>query len=193
MIKLNNICKTFENNGAEKIILDNVTFSINTEKFSCIIGNNGQGKTTLAKMLAGIEKVDSGSIESNNLNIVYFNQDSINDINKYETVLDYLLSYHENYWEIEIILKDIFSFTLEYNKKSKDFSQGQKQLICLITKLSNTSNFVILDEPTNHLDMETINKLIDYLKKNASLQPRKFDSCPMRQQMRQIYGSCANR
>ena len=164
MIKLNNICKTFENNGAEKIILDNVTFSINTEKFSCIIGNNGQGKTTLAKMLAGIEKVDSGSIESNNLNIVYFNQDSINDINKYETVLDYLLSYHENYWEIEIILKDIFSFTLEYNKKSKDFSQGQKQLICLITKLSNTSNFVILDEPTNHLDMETINKLIDYLK-----------------------------
>lgn len=62
MLELKNITFTVEENGKEKIIIDNLSYKVETNKFTVITGPNGGGKSTLAKLIAGIEKPTSGRI-----------------------------------------------------------------------------------------------------------------------------------
>lgn len=62
MLELKNITFAVEENGREKIIIDNLSYKVETNKFTVITGPNGGGKSTLAKLIAGIEKPTSGRI-----------------------------------------------------------------------------------------------------------------------------------
>ena len=62
MLELKNISFSVEENGKEKLIIDNISYKIETNKFTVITGPNGGGKSTLAKLIAGIEKPTSGQI-----------------------------------------------------------------------------------------------------------------------------------
>lgn len=62
MLELKNITFAVEENGKEKIIIDNLSYKVETNKFTVITGPNGGGKSTLAKLIAGIEKPTSGRI-----------------------------------------------------------------------------------------------------------------------------------
>lgn len=62
MLELKNISFSVEENGREKLIIDNISYKIETNKFTVITGPNGGGKSTLAKLIAGIEKPTSGQI-----------------------------------------------------------------------------------------------------------------------------------
>jgi len=69
MLELKNISKHFEG----QVAVDNVTLTLNKKEILCITGGNGSGKTTLFNIITGFEKVDSGSILFNNINITNLN------------------------------------------------------------------------------------------------------------------------
>jgi ATPase subunit of ABC transporter with duplicated ATPase domains len=175
MITTKNLTLNFD--SSPKPIINNLNINIDQKVNTCLVGVNGQGKSTLAKLLASLVKADSGTINTEGLIIKYYNQDSINEITNYDTIIDYLLSVYDNYWEIEDVLQKSFGFEIEYDKLTSTLSQGQKQLISLVANITYAkinNQYLILDEPTNHLDMGIIDKLKNILILNKTLE-RKGD------------------
>lgn len=161
IITVSNLCKIVGNE--KKVLFENINFSIDKQKNTILIGNNGQGKSTLAKIIAGKELFERGTISTNE-NISYFDQDTVNNLGNFNTVYDYLASKTENYWEVEEILMSKFNFEINFDQEINNLSQGQKQLLTLVTEIHSKNDFIILDEPTNHLDIDTIENLINYLR-----------------------------
>ncbi len=131
-----------------------------------IIGNNGTGKTTLLKVLAGLEDPDEGSIrKSPLLKISYLSQNI--EANEELTVFDEAkrgagkkmddLQEHE----VKTILAKL-GF-LDFQAQVKDLSGGQKRRLALASALIRPADLLILDEATNHLDGEMILWLEKYL------------------------------
>ena len=157
-----------------KKVLENVNFIIEQGKNVAIIGNNGSGKSILAKTILGFYKYD-GNIYINNHNIKGLNKE---DIRKYvELILgeSYMFSgsilenikldYEASMEQIEEatvncnIKEDIDKFNKGYNtligEKGAKLSGGQKQRICVARSLVSNKPILILDESFNKLDNET--------------------------------------
>lgn len=149
----------------DKKLLDNVSFSVTDSNKVGIVGINGTGKTTLLKLILGLEKPLSGTIiKSGGMKINYLPQNPIFDINK--SILDIVLedSTKEHpileYEAKSILTKLGFK---DYNITTAYFSGGQKKRLALAKVLLSYCDFLILDEPTNHLDNEMILWLEKYL------------------------------
>lgn len=149
----------------DKKLLDNASFSVTDSNKVGIVGVNGTGKTTLLKLILGLEKPLTGSvIKSGGMKINYLPQNPVFDINK--SILDIVLedSTKEHpilEYEAKSILTKL-GFT-DYNITTAYFSGGQKKRLALAKVLLSYCDFLILDEPTNHLDNEMILWLEKYL------------------------------
>ena len=131
-----------------------------------VIGLNGTGKTTLLKILAGIESPDSGDIKRGKLvKISYLDQET--DINVDLTVLEYVCNQDikKGYNPHEYEAKDILGRlgVIELDKPISNLSGGLKKRIEIARAILNESELLILDEPTNHLDQDSIIWLEQYL------------------------------
>ncbi len=151
----------------DKKLLDNVSFSVTDDNKVGIVGINGTGKTTLLKLILGLEKPLTGNIiKSGGMKINYLPQDPSFDVDK--SILDIVLedSTKEHpileYEAKSILTKLGFS---DYNITTSYFSGGQKKRLALAKVLLSYCDFLILDEPTNHLDNEMILWLEKYLMK----------------------------
>lgn len=167
---------------ANKKVLENVNFIIEQGKNVAIIGNNGSGKSILAKTILGFYKYD-GNIYINNHNIKGLNKE---DIRKYvELILgeSYMFSgsilenikldYEASMEQIEEatascnIKEDIYRFNEGYNtligEKGAKLSGGQKQRICVARSLVSNKPILILDESFNKLDNETQKNVLSNL------------------------------
>ena len=167
---------------ANKKVLENVNFIIEQGKNVAIIGNNGSGKSILAKTILGFYKYD-GNIYINNHNIKGLNKE---DIRKYiELILgeSYMFSgsilenikldYEASMEQIEEatascnIKEDIDRFNEGYNtligEKGAKLSGGQKQRICVARSLVSNKPILILDESFNKLDNETQKNVLSNL------------------------------
>ena len=159
---------TFENTSfkyIERKILDNVSFSISdTEKIG-VVGVNGTGKTTMLKLILGIEQPISGKIIKNGgMRINYLEQDPkfdesmslfdiiMKDSTKDNPILDY---------EVNSILSKL-GFD-DSSIKPVNFSGGQRKRLAIAKVLVTPCDILILDEPTNHLDNALILWLEKYL------------------------------
>ncbi len=159
---------TFENvtfKYIERKILDSVSFSItDTDKIG-IVGVNGTGKTTLIKLILGIEKPNSGNIiKTGGIRINYLEQEPVFDENM--SLLDIIMSEST----VEFPIKDYEAKSilskLGFKDSSitvKNFSGGQLKRLALARVLVVPCDILILDEPTNHLDNELIMWLEKYL------------------------------
>lgn len=149
----------------EKMLLDQVSFSItDTDKIG-VIGINGTGKSTLLKLILGLEKPVSGEIlKSGGMKINYLPQNPTFSEDK--TILDIVLEDStkehpiEEYEAKSILTKLGF---LDFTLTTKYFSGGQKKRLALAKVLLTYCDFLLLDEPTNHLDNEMILWLEKYL------------------------------
>ncbi len=161
ILSFEDVCFTY----SFKPILDHVNLVINEKEKWGIVGQNGVGKSTLLRMMVGLEKPDSGEVNLlRKYKISYCPQNSEFDEDKtiYDTVLSYMTEKTEEY-QIQAILNKL-GFT-DYNQKVGILSGGQKKRVALAISLIRNADVYFLDEPTNHLDQDMIIWLEKYLAK----------------------------
>lgn len=156
IVNIEQISKVF----GEKVIFDNASFGIQEGDKIGIIGINGTGKTTLLRMIAGLEEPDAGQIvQRNGLKIAWLPQEPRFPENV--TVRSWVASCQEQ-WKVESILTRLE--ITEYDIPVEKLSGGQKRKLALAGTLAGDGELLIMDEPTNHLDEQMILWLEDYLK-----------------------------
>ncbi len=166
VIEANNLTKAYE----DKILFNDLSFKIPPGSIIGVIGGNGAGKTSLFKILAGIEKPDDGEIRTGDtVKIAYVDQERENlngDLTVWEEISD---------GRNETILLGTrqvasrsycarFNFTgSDQQKKVKDLSGGERNRVQLAKILKSGANVLLLDEPTNDLDVNTMRALEEAL------------------------------
>lgn len=165
ILTLENITKSY----GERKLFDQASFYLQEGEKVGVIGINGTGKSTLLKMMAGLEEPDEGTVtKANNMVIRFLSQQPV--FAPGETVLESVLKGNvtsENKWSIESDAKSMLTKLGVYNfsQKCEELSGGQKKRLALVAALLSPSDILILDEPTNHLDNQMSDWLEDYLKK----------------------------
>lgn len=162
VLNLEHISKIF----GEKVIFDDISCGIHDGDKIGIIGINGTGKTTLLKMIAGLESPDDGQvIMQNGLRVTYLPQNP--EFPEGATVLSYVAGNADMDWNTESEAKTILTRLgiLDFDEPVVHLSGGQKKRVALAAVLVNPADVLILDEPTNHLDNEMATWLEDYLNK----------------------------
>lgn len=163
MIQINNISKTF----GSQVLFEDVSIKINPGEKVGLVGRNGEGKTTLLKIILQQEHYDTGSIDiPKNYTIGHVNQ---NIEFKHSTVLEEVSSALPEYekdsvWKCEKVLSGLGFSEDDFQKDPKLFSGGFQVRINLAKILSAEPNMLLLDEPTNYLDIVSIRWLISFLK-----------------------------
>jgi ATP-binding cassette subfamily F protein 3 len=132
-----------------------------------LIGANGKGKSTLLRMVAGVEPFDGERIEGHNVKDAFYAQHQLEALNLEHTVLEEMNYCGSGKTELELrTLLGCFLFSGEdVDKKIKVLSGGEKARVALAKTIVSKANFLLLDEPTNHLDMHSVDLLIEALNK----------------------------
>lgn len=142
----------------EKQVFDEVNFFVNRGEKIALVGQNGQGKTTLAKILTGAIKDYSGSYKlGHNVNIGYFAQNQEEVLSSNKTVLQEAEDAASE--EMRPRVRDLlgaFLFQGEaVEKKTSVLSGGERNRLALCKLLLRPFNTLVMDEPTNHLDIQS--------------------------------------
>ena len=169
-VELINITKKY----GEQEVLN--SFSLDIEKGEClaIMGESGSGKSTIAKIIIGLEKPNSGEVKIFDKDIEFLFQDSYNALNPRMTVED--LIYEPLQFSTDIDVKDKREFILELLKQVElapelltrrrdELSGGQLQRVCLARALSTKPQIMIFDESLSGLDPLVQDKILDLLYK----------------------------
>ncbi|MEG0695329.1 MAG: ABC-F family ATP-binding cassette domain-containing protein [Erysipelotrichaceae bacterium] len=152
----------------EKLILNDVSFSMDEKDKIGIIGVNGTGKTTFLKILLGSEHYDEGNIiKKNGLKIHYLPQSPVfeKDLDVLTQTLNQVQAKDKNVklFEVKRILTKLGLD--DFDKKISLLSGGQAKRLALACALVTPCDLLILDEPTNHLDNDMIAFLEAFLRK----------------------------
>ncbi len=165
-LAIKNINKKF----SKKIVLKNVSFTVNTGEIVALVGRNGSGKTTLLKILSGIYSQDSGEIvieDASSKNIKkqliyipdrfdYFKNSKIKRVYGF-----YKLAYEnfdEQYFKIELE-----KVKLSETSKLSELSKGQLAIFSLILGISCRTKFIFLDEPLDGIDVINTKMIVNYI------------------------------
>ena len=164
LINVEDITKSY----TDSLLFDHASFSLQEGEKVGIIGINGTGKTTLLRMLAGLEEPDEGKITiANTVVIRYLPQHPVFDpkLTCLECVLYGNVS-DENRWSVESDAKAMMTRLgiTDFNQPAGQLSGGERKRLALISVLLSPADVLLLDEPTNHLDNEMADWLEDYLK-----------------------------
>lgn len=163
LLTMEHITKSY----TDRVLLDDVGFSINENEKIGVIGINGMGKSTLLKVAAGIEPCDSGKISmGGKVKICYLPQTPV--FQEGTTILKAAVEGNVdklNRWTIEADAKAMLNrlgFT-DYEERIGHMSGGQKKRVALVNALLTPADILVLDEPTNHLDNAMSEWLEEYL------------------------------
>ncbi len=161
LLELDNVSKSY----GDLHLLRNTTIQIERGDKIGLIGANGKGKSTLLRVMAGMEVIGGDRKEGYNVNMTLFAQHQLEALNVENTIIDELKECGSNKTEAELRgILGCFLFTNdEVFKKIKVLSGGEKSRVALAKTLVSNANFLLLDEPTNHLDMQSVNVLIQAL------------------------------
>jgi ATP-binding cassette, subfamily F, member 3 len=149
-------------------VYEDLDFEITQGEKAVLAGENGVGKSTLLKILAGIVEIDSGNrVVGHNVDIGYFSQTRTDVLNTENTVLQEAYSAAPGYMGEESIRTILGAFLFtgdDAEKKVKVLSGGEKSRLILAKLLINPPNCLLLDEPTTHLDVDAVEALVRALK-----------------------------
>ena len=165
VIEANHLCKSF----GDRVLIDDLSFSLPQGGIVGVIGPNGVGKTTLFKMIMGQEPVDSGTLEiGETVTISYVDQTRAGldpDKTLWEVVSDGLDTIQVGKTEIPSRAY-VASFGFkgqDQQKRAGVLSGGERNRLNLALTLKQGGNVLLLDEPTNDLDVETLESLEEAL------------------------------
>ncbi|WP_340154826.1 ABC-F family ATP-binding cassette domain-containing protein [uncultured Winogradskyella sp.] len=148
-------------------VLHNVNLSVPRDIKTAFVGQNGQGKSTLAKIIVG-ELEHEGKLNlGHNVQIGYFAQNQAEYLDGNKTVLDTMIdaANETNRSKVRDILGSFLFRGEEAEKYVRVLSGGERNRLALAKLLLQPLNVLIMDEPTNHLDIKSKNVLKEALKK----------------------------
>ena len=151
----------------EKQVLNAVDLSIERGSKIAFVGQNGQGKTTLAKILVG-ELISQGQVKlGHNVQLGYFAQDQSQQLDGQLTVLETAqqAATEENRKSVRDVLGAFLFRGEDVDKKVSVLSGGERNRLALCKLLLQPFNVLVMDEPTNHLDLQSKSVLKEALKK----------------------------
>jgi ATP-binding cassette subfamily F protein 3 len=175
MLSLQNAGKRF---GPRVLFLE-ANWLVRAREKTALVGANGTGKSTLMKVLAGVESLDYGTVQqTRGMSIGYLPQEGLRLTG--HTVFEECLTAAERFSNLQERFHVLDGYALEaqvggvltglgfrkedWTRQTDEFSGGWQMRIALAKLLLARPNLLLLDEPTNHLDLETRNWLEDYLK-----------------------------
>ena len=158
-LNISNLAKSF----GDQLLFKSVSFQL--EKGDCcwISGENGVGKSTLLKCIAGVEPIQTGTISLNNQTITFLSEnDWLYSQLTIQENLEFWATINNSQLNTQL-LKD-FSLSNQKHKKIVNISQGMRKKVALIRTLQNKASIVLLDEPYNFLDEKNVSKLNQIIK-----------------------------
>ena len=142
-------------------VLKNVNFTLERGEKIAFVGKNGEGKTTLTKIITGKENYDGKLEVGYNVTIGYYEQHQAETLDGNKTVFQTIddVATGEMRYKVRSLLGAFLFSGDSVEKKVQVLSGGEKSRLALARMLLNPVNLLILDEPTNHLDMQAKNIL----------------------------------
>lgn len=159
--------KKISKNYGDLHVLSNINLFIERDSKTAFVGQNGQGKSTLAKIIVG-EIEHKGELKlGHNVQVGYFAQNQAEYLNGNKTVLDTMIdaANESNRSKVRDILGAFLFRGDEVEKYVKVLSGGERNRLALAKLLLQPLNVLVMDEPTNHLDIKSKNVLKEALKK----------------------------
>lgn len=163
-LQIENLTKSY----GDRLLFDSVTFGVNEGDKIGLIAKNGTGKSTLLRIISGIESPDSGSVTfRNDLRVGFLAQTPAFESGM--SVMDNLLStvptdVHEEWGREDRIKQMLSQLGIDNPDMTVDhMSGGQLKRVALSQVLLGNPDLLILDEPTNHLDLASVEWLENYL------------------------------
>ncbi len=150
-----------------QVILENAFAEIERGDKIALIGANGKGKSTLLRIVAGMEEYQGERVWGHNVDESFYAQHQLESLNLSNTILQEVQECGTKKTDLELrALLGCFLFGGdEVDKRIKVLSGGEKARVALTKTIISKANFLMLDEPTNHLDMVTVELLADALTK----------------------------
>ncbi|MCE2974296.1 MAG: ATP-binding cassette domain-containing protein, partial [Sediminibacterium sp.] len=161
LVQLKNISKRF---GSIEIV-HNAAAEIERGDKIALIGANGKGKSTLLRVIAGIESFEGERIWGHNVEESFYAQHQLEALNLQHTILEELqmCGSKKNDLELRSLLGSFLFSGDAVDKRIKVLSGGEKARVALAKTIVSRANFMMLDEPTNHLDMHSVELLAEAL------------------------------
>ncbi|MCA8965140.1 MAG: ABC-F family ATP-binding cassette domain-containing protein [Planctomycetes bacterium] len=161
IVKFQGVSKAY----GKKVVYDGMDFEIKRGERWCVMGQNGSGKTTMLKMVAGHLEPDAGNVKLGSVKMGYFAQEALDLLDPELTVYQQV----DQKFPLDSIgakraLLGAFQFSGDdQDKRIAILSGGEKSRLVLALMLFDPPNFLVLDEPTNHLDLLTKEMLVQTL------------------------------
>ena len=163
VVETHNISKSYGNND----VLKHINLLIERDSKTAFVGQNGQGKSTLAKIIVGDIKYEGSLKLGHNVQIGYFAQNQAEYLDGNKTILDTMIdaANETNRSKVRDILGSFLFRGDEVDKYVRVLSGGERNRLALAKLMLQPFNVLIMDEPTNHLDIKSKNVLKEALKK----------------------------
>jgi ATP-binding cassette subfamily F protein 3 len=162
MIRVENLTKSF----GDQVLFDGLDFSINHKQRVGLVGQNGHGKTTLFRMIAGEERPDSGSIvipKNYRIHYVLQTPEFTADTALNEGISALPEQEKDQFWKVEKILAGLGFGREDFDRHPDEFSGGFQVRLNLVKALVAEPDLLLLDEPTNFLDITSIRWVEQFL------------------------------
>ena len=153
ILELDKVSKSY----GDSLVLSEVSFLLERGSRTAFVGQNGQGKSTLAKIIVG-ELAHNGSLRlGHNVQIGYFAQNQAEYLDGNKTLLETMIdaANETNRAQVRDILGSFLFGGEEVDKQVKVLSGGERNRLALAKLLLQPFNVLVMDEPTNHLDMQS--------------------------------------
>lgn len=153
-LKIENLCFKYDKDSLQNII-NNLNFELHRGEKFLIVGENGVGKSTLLKLIAGLLTADKGNIKIGNKTDLGYYAQELELLDNTKTILENFRDVNYSQKQLRKILARFLFMGNDVYKNVGILSPGEKSRVALAKLSMSGANLLLLDEPTNHLDPET--------------------------------------